>query len=75
MASIVLDDPVAHITTGGGTWSEVFIQRFFGGSAIWPAFSGDNNGDTGNYGSLSMQFQGVHHTKLCIDVHETSTSV
>jgi len=59
MASIVRDDPAAHITTGGGTWSVVFMERFFGGSATWPAFAIDNNGDTGTYGSLSMPFHGT----------------
>ena len=64
MASIVLDDPAARITTGGGTWSVVFMERWFGGSAMWPAFAIDNNGDTGTYGSLSMQFRGVYSTIL-----------
>jgi len=45
---------------GGGTWSRVLADRFFGGSAMWPAFASDDNGDTGDYGSLSIDFQGVY---------------
>lgn len=65
MASIVRDDPQSHIVTGGGSWSTVAMARFFGGSATWPAFATFPDfpqGDTGNYGSLSMQFQGTSVT-------------
>lgn len=67
MASIVRDDPQSHIVTGGGSWSTVAMARFFGGSATWPAFATFPDfpqGDTGNYGSLSMQFQGIYSTNL-----------
>ena len=67
MANIVRDDPVAHITTGGGSWSVAFMNRFFGGSAIWPAFASTaSQGDTGQYGSLSMTFQGVYPNRCLI---------
>ncbi|KAF8060251.1 hypothetical protein FPV67DRAFT_1513958 [Lyophyllum atratum] len=66
MATIVLDDSTNRISYGGaagsdGGWSRVQVQRFFGGSAIWPPFSvrPDANGDTGTYGTFSITFQGT----------------
>ncbi|KAG6852421.1 hypothetical protein C0991_012152, partial [Blastosporella zonata] len=58
MANIVWDD--GRVTTlGGGQWSAVLEDRFFGGGAIWPAFATGANGDTGQYGTLSLSFQGT----------------
>jgi hypothetical protein len=61
MARIVRDDPAVHFKTGGGTWNVIFINRLFGGSAIWPEFASTaSQGDTGRYGSLSITFEGVY---------------
>ncbi|KAG6831078.1 hypothetical protein H0H87_006194 [Tephrocybe sp. NHM501043] len=60
MANIVLDDTqLKTLVLGGGTWSEVSIERFFGGSAIWPAFASNDTGDTGQYGTFSLTFDGT----------------
>ncbi|KAG6918311.1 hypothetical protein DXG01_015403 [Tephrocybe rancida] len=60
MANVVFDDTQLNsLSLGGGTWSEVTIERFFDGSAIWPAFATTDNGDTGKYGSFSMSFDGT----------------
>lgn len=59
MASIVLDESTTDLTFGGGQWSSINLDRFFGGAAAWPAFAADGNGDTGTYGSLSFVFRGT----------------
>ncbi|KAG6836726.1 hypothetical protein H0H93_004389 [Arthromyces matolae] len=59
MANILWDD--SRVTSeGGGTWTIAIEDRFFGGSARWPAFATNSNGgDSGQYGSLSVTFHGV----------------
>ncbi|KAG6819362.1 hypothetical protein H0H93_012545 [Arthromyces matolae] len=60
MANVVIDDPqISTLLLGGGTWSNATTGRFFGGSAIWPAFAYSDNGDTGDYGTLSFSFNGT----------------
>lgn len=59
MATIVIDGSNNQLSIGGGTWSEASESRFFGGTAIWPAFASNSYGDTGDYGTLSMVFQGM----------------
>ncbi|KAG6830604.1 hypothetical protein H0H87_007547 [Tephrocybe sp. NHM501043] len=58
MANIVWDDGRVS-TLGGGQWSAVLVDRFFGGGAIWPAFATGDNGDTGQYGTLGLTFHGT----------------
>ncbi|KAG5640991.1 hypothetical protein DXG03_006444 [Asterophora parasitica] len=61
MASVIWDesDPNFKLSFGGGTWSKVTTERFFGGAAIWPAFAATEKGDTGAYGWLSITFDGT----------------
>ncbi|KAG6910353.1 hypothetical protein DXG01_011422 [Tephrocybe rancida] len=58
MANIVWDDGRVS-PLGGGQWSAVLADRFFGGGAIWPAFATKENGDTGQYGTLGVTFHGT----------------
>ncbi|KAG5649865.1 hypothetical protein H0H81_001713 [Sphagnurus paluster] len=61
MAKVVWDESQngLNLAIGGGTWSKVSIERFFDGAAIWPAFAANDSGDTGQYGTLSITFQGT----------------
>ena len=56
---IIVDDSSSQFTYGGGSWSGVAADYFFGDSATWPAFARDDNGDTGVYGSFTFTFQGM----------------
>lgn len=61
MAKVVWDESQngLNLAIGGGTWSKVSIERFFDGAAIWPAFAANDSGDTGQYGTLAITFQGT----------------
>ncbi|KAG6907922.1 hypothetical protein DXG01_006852 [Tephrocybe rancida] len=59
MASIVYDDVSSRVSAGGGSWKTVDVDRYFGGSTIYPKFSSDDSGDTGDYASLTVSFQGT----------------
>ena len=56
MATIVRDDLAADMTTGGGTWVTTAMPRFYSNSATWLAFSSNSQGNTGQYGSLTLNF-------------------
>ena len=71
MATIVRDDTVANISTSGGVWDTFFVERFYGGSAISPPFASNAQGDTGQYGSLTMTFQGVYSMNACMHIQES----
>ncbi|KAG6836730.1 hypothetical protein H0H93_004393 [Arthromyces matolae] len=67
MATIVLDDTTSQMSLGnsGGPgdnnqWVRVDGAQFYGGSSIYPPFAGNSagTGDSGDYGTLSITFQG-----------------
>jgi hypothetical protein len=66
MATMVRDVTVANISIGGGSWTKYSVERFYGGTAMAPSFASNASGDTGQYGSLAMTFQGV---LLCERLH------
>ena len=74
MATIVRDDLAADMTTGGGTWVTTAVPRFYSNSATWLAFSSNSQGDTGQYGSLTLNFKGVYSVNTCIHVQEDMKS-
>ena len=59
MASTILDDTSSRFKYGGGVWNVGLADRYFGGSTIYPGFAGNGSGDTGVYGTLSLDFQGA----------------
>ncbi|KAG6826769.1 hypothetical protein H0H92_014524 [Tricholoma furcatifolium] len=65
MATIVIDDTTSQLVLGstepGSAWSSIPGQQFYGGEATYPAFASNANqtGDSGNYGTLEMYFQGT----------------
>ncbi|KAG6810222.1 hypothetical protein H0H92_010034 [Tricholoma furcatifolium] len=58
MANIVWDDGRVS-SLGGGSWTAVLADRFFGGGSIYPAFATNATGDTGQYGTLGVGFYGT----------------
>ncbi|KAG6815543.1 hypothetical protein H0H93_009508, partial [Arthromyces matolae] len=65
MATIALDDSTSQMTTGntdndGSEWVIVGGTQFYGGSSTYPPFASNrhDNGDSGNYGTLTVTFQG-----------------
>jgi len=59
MASIVLDNTSSRFKYGGGVWPVGLADRYYGGSTVWPEFAGNGSGNTGVYGTLSLDFQGA----------------
>ena len=74
MATIVRDDLAADMTTGGGTWVTTAMPRFYSNSATWPPFSSNSRGDTGQYGSFTLNFKGVYSVNTCIHIQEDMKS-
>ncbi|KAG6810395.1 hypothetical protein H0H92_012057 [Tricholoma furcatifolium] len=59
MANIVYDDASSIVSAGGSTWKTVTEPRFFDGSTIYPPNSCGDSGDTGEYATLTVSFQGT----------------
>ena len=59
MAQIIIDDLSSQFGYGGGNWTTVAASHFYGGSATWPDFAEGPNGDSGSYGLLTFNFQGM----------------
>ncbi|KAF8878217.1 hypothetical protein BD779DRAFT_1219268 [Infundibulicybe gibba] len=57
----IVDDTSNAIALGGGQWATSEAKKWYNGSTLYPKFAttGDNNTDTGVYGSLNYTFHGT----------------
>ncbi|TFK35367.1 hypothetical protein BDQ12DRAFT_611854, partial [Crucibulum laeve] len=57
---LILDDwNTDAFKLGGGDWTYSAEPGWYGGTSPYPAFAMGANGDTGNYGTLSISFTGT----------------
>ncbi|KAG5636240.1 hypothetical protein H0H81_008670 [Sphagnurus paluster] len=61
MVNIICDDRQGDVQLllDGGQWSNIPMERFYGGSAVSSSFAATEYGDTGRYARLAVMFQGI----------------